>query len=50
MPNVKVHTTSKCSDCRAAKRFLNENSIAYEEINIEHDHSAVEIIMRANPR
>ena len=48
MPQIKIYTTSTCSDCRAAKRFLSERSIPYEEINIEDVDGAVEIVMQAN--
>ncbi len=38
MANIKMYTTIWCSECRQAKRLLNESGIAYEEINIEeHD-------------
>ncbi|MDQ3255408.1 MAG: glutathione S-transferase N-terminal domain-containing protein [Acidobacteriota bacterium] len=43
-----MYTTTWCGDCRNAKRFLNDNGIAYEEINIEeHDHAA-EHVMKIN--
>jgi mycoredoxin len=48
MPQIKIYTTSTCSDCRAAKRFLSEQNIPYEEINIEDADGAVEIVMQAN--
>jgi mycoredoxin len=48
MPQIKIYTTSQCSDCRAAKRFLSEQNIAYEEINIENVDGAVEIVMQVN--
>ena len=48
MPQIKIYTTSTCSDCRAAKRFLSERNIPYEEINIEDADGAVEIVMQAN--
>jgi mycoredoxin len=48
MPQIKIYTTSSCGDCRAAKRFLGERNIPYEEINIENVDGAVEIVMQAN--
>jgi len=48
MPQIKIYTTSQCSDCRAAKRFLSEQNIPYEEVNIENVDGAVEIVMQAN--
>ena len=43
MSKIKIYTTSWCGDCRAAKRFLVEKAIDYEEINIEKVPGAAEI-------
>jgi len=48
MANIKMYTTTWCSDCRQAKRFLNESGIAYEEINIEEHDGAAELVMQLN--
>ena len=48
MLQIKMYTTALCGDCRAAKRFLSEKNIPYEEINIEDVDGAAEIVMRAN--
>ena len=48
MAHIKMYTTTWCSDCRHAKRFLNESGIAYEEINIEAQDGAAELVMRLN--
>ena len=48
MPNIKMYTTTLCSDCRNAKRFLNEHNISYEEINIEEVDGAAEHVMKIN--
>jgi len=48
MPNIKMYTTTWCSDCRRAKQFLNNNGIAYEEINIEDHDGAAELVMQLN--
>jgi len=48
MANIKMYTTTWCGDCRNAKRFLNDNSIAYEEINIEEHDYAAEHVMKIN--
>ena len=45
---LKIYTTSTCSDCRAAKRFLSENSIPFQEINLEDVEGATEVVMQAN--
>jgi mycoredoxin len=45
---IVVYTTPWCRDCKAAKRFLEERGIAYEEIDIEQRPEAAEIVMRLN--
>ncbi len=48
MANIKMYTTTRCSDCRHAKRFLNERGVAYEEIDIEQHEGAAEYVMKIN--
>jgi glutaredoxin len=43
-----MYTTTRCGDCRAAKRFLAEREIPYEEINIEEVSGAANIVTQAN--
>jgi mycoredoxin len=45
---IVVYTTPWCRDCKAAKRFLEERGIAYEEVDIEQRAEAAEIVMRLN--
>jgi mycoredoxin len=45
---IVVYTTQWCGDCIVAKRFLGERGIAYEEVDIEQDPEAAEIVMRHN--
>ncbi|MGA9996794.1 MAG: glutaredoxin domain-containing protein [Pyrinomonadaceae bacterium] len=48
MAKIKMYTTTWCGDCRHAKRFLNEQGILYEEINIEEQDGAAEYVMSIN--
>ena len=48
MAHIKMYTTTWCSDCRRAKRFLNERGVAYEEINIQEHDGAAELVMKLN--
>ena len=48
MTNIKMYTTTWCSDCRRAKQFLKEHDIPYEEINIEEQEGAAEHVMKIN--
>ena len=45
---IVFYTTSWCGDCKAAKRFLGERGIAYEEVDIDRLPAAAEIVMRLN--
>ena len=45
---IVIYTTPWCRDCKAAKRFLEERGIAYEEVDIEQRPEAAEIVMRLN--
>ncbi len=45
--HIKMYTTTWCPDCRLAKRFLDERDVAYQEINIDRNPEAVDIVMKA---
>jgi mycoredoxin len=45
---IRIYTTSWCPDCRQAKRFLEENQLPYEEIEIQSDLQAARFVTRAN--
>ena len=45
---IVIYTTPWCGDCKAAKRFLGERGIAYEEVDIEQRPEAAEIVMNLN--
>lgn len=48
MASIRMYTTEWCGDCRNAKRFLKENGIDFDEINIEENEQAAEFVIRAN--
>ena len=37
MPKVKVYSTPTCPWCHKVKEFLEENKIAFEDINVAED-------------
>jgi mycoredoxin len=45
---ILFYTTRWCGDCKAAKRFLGDRGIPFEEIDIEQNPEAAEIVMRLN--
>jgi glutaredoxin len=42
---VLVYSTSWCRDCQEAKRFLDDNGIAYTEIDIDYDRDAEQAVL-----
>jgi glutaredoxin len=48
MANIKVYTTSWSGDCDQAKRFLDDEGIFYEEIDIEGSSVASRFVETAN--
>lgn len=46
--SITLYTTTWCGDCLRAKRFLAEHTIEYEEIDIEENEEAAELVMSQN--
>ena len=44
--NLIVYCSPWCRDCHVAKRWLAENNISYEEINIDEEPDAAEEVIR----
>ncbi len=43
--DIKVYSTPICPACDAAKKYLNENGLDYEEYNVEADEvKAIDMI------
>ena len=40
MKNIKVYSSSSCSNCTAAKEYLKEKGYEYEEKNVSTDKEA----------
>lgn len=45
---IRVFTTTTCSDCLRAKRFLEANQVPFEEINIDDSREAADMVMSKN--
>jgi glutaredoxin len=43
---LTVYTAPWCRDCYVAKRWLDQNNISYQEINIEETPSAADEVIR----
>ena len=43
-----MYTASWCSDCWRAKRFLQAKSVAFDEVDIDGDEEAAQLVMKEN--
>ena len=48
METVTMYTTAWCPDCRRAKSFMKERGVEFQEVDIEEDPTAEDIVMQAN--
>ena len=48
MSEVKVYTTDWSTDCQQAKRFLDDEGIFYEEVDIEESPEGARFVQQAN--
>lgn len=39
--NVKIFSKNNCMQCKMVKRFLSENNVSFEEINIDEQPEAI---------
>jgi mycoredoxin len=45
---IVVYTTSWCRDCSAAKKFLGDRGIPFEEIDLDAHPEATEVVLKLN--
>jgi mycoredoxin len=45
---ITVYSTAWCSDCRRAKRWLDEHGVAYTNVDIEQNEAAAEYVRQVN--
>ena len=48
MDTIRVYSTRWCPDCRWTKQFLRERGIPFEEINVDEDPDAEDLVLRVN--
>ena len=48
MEPVVMYSTTWCPDCRRAKAFLKDRGIEVQEVNIEDDPDAEDLVIRVN--
>ncbi|MCB0063077.1 MAG: thioredoxin family protein [Caldilineaceae bacterium] len=45
---IRMYTTNWCPDCWRAKQVMQSMQVAYEEININENEDAVDIVLQLN--
>lgn len=50
MKKVTVYTSNTCPHCKAAKNYLKENNIDFEEKNVDEDRSAIDYLVEKGHR
>ena len=45
-PRVIIFTTSSCSYCRTAKRYLRQNSVPFKDVDVSRDTAAARDMVR----
>ena len=48
MDLITMYSTTWCGDCRRAKTFLKERGIAFQEVNIDEDPDAEDLVLKVN--
>lgn len=48
MPEVKVYITGWSTDCQLAKKFLDDEGIFYEEVDIDESADGARFVEQAN--
>jgi glutaredoxin len=43
---VKMYSADWCFDCKNVVQFFEKNNVAYQLINVDHDHTAVETLKK----
>ena len=41
---IKVYSKPKCVQCEMTKKFLEANNVEFEEINVEENEEALELV------
>ncbi|MDY3006733.1 glutaredoxin family protein [Anaerococcus sp. AGMB00486] len=50
MSKVTIYTSNTCPHCKAAKNYLRENNIDFEEKNVDEDRSAIDYLVEKGYR
>lgn len=45
---ITVYGANWCGDCRRAKKFMDDNGVAYGWVDIESDTAAIDLVLKLN--
>ena len=45
MKDIVIYSSNTCVNCKAAKQFMSENNIQYEEKNIDDDRNNMQYLI-----
>ena len=48
MEMITIYSAGWCPDCWRTKKFLKDRGVAFQEVNIEEDLEAEELVLRVN--
>lgn len=48
LKKIVLYSSPWCGDCHAARNFLSQHSVKYEEVNIEEEPDAAKLVMQKN--
>ncbi len=45
---ITVYGADWCGDCRRAKKFMDDNGVGYQWVDVENDPAAIELVLTLN--
>ena len=45
---ITVYGANWCGDCRRAKKFMDDNGVGYNWVDVENDQAAIELVLKLN--
>ena len=45
---ITVYGADWCGDCRRAKKFMDDNGVGYQWVDVENDPAAIELVLKLN--
>ena len=45
---ITVYGADWCGDCRRAKKFMDDNGVGYQWVDVENDQAAIDLVLELN--